>query len=1292
VLGPLEVVHDGVARRIGSGTQRTLLALLLMHPNEVASTDRVVDVLWPDDPEARRKLWFHVSKLRGILQHRGAVDDASAMLVTRPTGYALRIDLEQLDAARFERLARTAHSVLEDEPARASETLQQSLALWRGRPFEDVLHEDAVSSEVARLDELRLEAVEDRFDADLAQGRADALIPELETLVAAHPYREHLRVQLMLALYRAGRQAEALATYRRAQRTLDEELGIAPSEELKELQRRILGQDPALGGRHPAIPRAAAPRDERKIVTVFFADLVDFTTTAERLDPEDIRAFLMPYYARIRSELERFGGKAEKFIGDAVMAFFGAPVAHEDDPERAVRAGLAIRDWLAEQDGPRQARIAVATGEAHVRLGALETDGEPVAVGDVVNTAARLQAAAPVNGVVVGEQTFRATRHAIEYREAEPVVAKGRSTLIPVWEAIGVLAQPGVDPSRHHSPFVGRERELDVLRERLAWVVSERSPQLVTILGVPGIGKTRLVSELQQTAATDESVRWRQGRSLPYGDGVSLWALGEIVKAEAGILESDPNVKAERKLRNTVDRIVGDRREADRLAMYLVALLALGGEEVSTADPRGDTFAAWRQFIEALADERPLALMFEDLHWADDALLDFVDELVDRIGGVPLLVVVTARPELLERRSDWAGGKANALTLSLPPLSADDTRRLVAQLLEQQVVPVEAQDALLARVGGNPLYAEQFCRMLVEHGRLEKVPESLHGIIAARLDALADVAKRLLQDASVIGKVFWLGALDAMEGISRHDADELLQSLVRREFVQRARHSSVADDTEYAFRHELLRDVAYEEIPRARRAERHLRVAAWIQSLGRAEDHAELLAHHYLAALEYGVAAGDDVTHVVDGARRALQSAGLRAMRLSANERAIEYFSRAIDLLGRLPEGDDRTRAEAELQLHVGVALFALRGLGAPEVERAYTRATELMMASAPVAEQFPVDFGLSIFHGHRGNFGRSTRLVERLTEVASQGDDSMKLQALHARWMNSLFSGRIDDAVAAADGGLRIYRPEAHHTTSFSFGNHDPGVCALALQALALALRGESAKAVAQMHEAIALSERLGHAATLAQPLTQLPWALQINGDAEGTLLASQRALALEDEVAHPQFFGIAHAMRGWALTRMGHDEEGVAELERALADELRASHIWAAMIGAILAEVHLRHGRRDVARELLDQTHSLVEVVPTYVYEPEVMRVEAEWLRVDGLEDDARRLLLRAISIARKHGSWALALRSALALARSPSAERDRDLRLLADLYERLPPENDTDYGREARALLGRGVATLP
>jgi DNA-binding SARP family transcriptional activator/tetratricopeptide (TPR) repeat protein len=1286
VLGPVEVVHDGVPARIGSPTQRTLLALLLMHPNEVLSTDRIVDVLWPENPpEARRKLWFHVSKLRGILEAGGGEDAAGRMVESRPTGYTLGIDLDQLDAARFERLTGAARTVLADEPARAAEMLRRGLALWRGLPFADVLHEDAVSSEVARLDELRLTALEDRFEADLVLGRADELIPEIEVLVAEHPFRECLRAQLMLALYRAGRPAEALAAYRQARRTLVDELGIEPTEGLRELHRRMLDHDPALAGKRRPAARAAEPREERKVVTVFFADLVDFTATAEQRDPEDILAFLAPYYAHIRSELERFGGRVEKFIGDAVMALFGAPVAHEDDPERAVRAALAIRDWLAQQGRPQRVRIAVATGEALVTLDALATEGAPVAVGEVVNTTVRLQAAAPVNGVLVGEQTFQATRLAIEYREVRPVAAKGKGAPIRAWEAIRALAQPGVDLSRHHSPFIGRERELAALRERLDWAASERSPQLVTVLGVPGIGKTRVVTELRQaTAGVDEPLRWRHGRSLPYGEGVSFWALREMVKAEAGILESDATRTVERKLRTAVRRIVEDPAEARRIATYLGALIGLGGEEPATADRRGETFAAWRHFLEALADEHPLVLVFEDLHWADEALLDFVDDLVDRVSGVPLLVVATARPELLERRPGWAGGKPSALTMSLPPLSESDTALLVAALLERPV-RAETDEALLARVGGNPLYAEQFCRILVEHGRLEELPPSLHGIIAARLDALTDPEKRLLQDAAVVGKVFWVGALETISGISRADAEQLLQALVRREFVQRERRSSVAGDIEFAFRHELLRDVAYEEIPRAGRAERHRRAAEWIESLGRPEDHAELLAHHYLAALDSARAAGADVSLLVERAEQALHRAGLRAIRLSANEQGVEHFSRAITLVSQLPESEERNRTEAELQLQLGVALFALRGLGAPEVERAYTRATELMMASAPAAEQFQAQFGLTIYYGHRGHFDRSLRLVERLNELAGEGDDSMRLQALHARWMNSLFAGQIDDAIAAADEARAIYRPEAHHPLSFRYGNHDPGVCALALQALAFAFRGESVRAVTQMHEAIALAEVLGHAATVAQPLTQLPWALQINGDAEAALRESERALAHEDEVVHPQFFGIAHAMRGWALSRIGRDEECVAELERALAGELQASDIWAAMIGALLAEVHLRHGRPEAARAVLDQMRSLTQSMPTYFYEPELLRVEAEWLRLDGREDEARRLLLRAISTAREHGSWALAVRSALALTRPPSAAHEADLRLLADVCERLPPENDTDYGREARDLLG-------
>jgi DNA-binding SARP family transcriptional activator len=1291
VLGPVEVVLDSVPRRIGSPIQRTLLALLLMHPNEVVSTDRIVDVLWADNPpDARRKLWFHISKLRGILQPGGTEAASDATLTTRPAGYLLRIESDKLDASRFERLTRAGNSALEDNPARAAELLRQALGLWRAEPFADVVHEDAVSAEVARLNELRLAALEDRLEADLALGRAGELIPELETLVAEQPFRENLRGKLMLALYRAGRQADALAAYRQARRTLVEELGIEPGEGLSELHRRILDHDPALAGTRSPPARTPALREERKIVTLFFADLLDMTARAEPLDPEDVHAFLSPYYARIRSELERFGATVEKFIGNAVSALFGVPAAHEDDPERAVRAALAIRDWMIAQGDALHARLAVATGEALVTLGALESEREPIAVGEVVTAAAGLRDAAPVDGVLVDEQTYRQTRTAIDYRKVPPLEAEPLREPVSAWEAIRPLARPGDDLSRHRTSFVGRERELALLQERLAWARSQRSPQLVTILGVPGIGKSRLVSELRHAAAgADEPLTWRQGRSLPYGDGVSFWALGEMVKAEAGVLESDPIPKVERKLGNAVRRTIEDTAEARRIATSLGPLIGLGGEETTTAD-RGETFAAWRRFLEALAEERLLVVVFEDLHWADDALLDFVDELLDHVSGVPLLVVATARPELLERRPGWAGGKPNALTTSLPPLSETDTTRLVAALLEQTVVPTAAQATLLARSGGNPLYAEQLCRILVEHGRLEELPGTLHGIVAARLDALADVEKQLLQDAAVVGNVFWAGALEAIGGIARRDANELLRALVRKEFIQQARRSSVADDTEYAFRHELLRDVAYGEIPRAGRAARHRRAAEWIDSLGRPDDHAELLAHHYLAALDYAGGTGDDVAILVQRAAQALHDGGLRAIRLSGNERAVEQFSRAIALVDRLPEGDERKRMEAELQLQLGVALFAVRGLGAPEVERAYARATELMMGSAPAAEQFPAQFGLAIYHGHRGDFDRSMGLVERLTELASDGDDSMRLQALHARWMKSLFSGQIDDAVAAADEGHAIYRPDAHHSLSFLYGNHDPGVCALSLQALAFALRGESVRAVARMDEAVALGETLGHAASLAEPLTLLPWAHQINGNAQAALVTADRALALEDEVIHPQFFGIARAMRGWALSSLGKRREGVAELERGLADELRASNIWAAMVGSLLVEDHLSQGRRKAARDVLDQVLSLTHSIPAYFYEPELLRVEAEWLRLAGQEADARRLLLQSIEIARQHGSWALAMRAALALARSSSAGHESDLRLLRDVNERLPAENDTDYGREATALLGRGVAT--
>jgi ATP/maltotriose-dependent transcriptional regulator MalT len=309
---------------------------------------------------------------------------------------------------------------------------------------------------------------------------------------------------------------------------------------------------------------------------------------------------------------------------------------------------------------------------------------------------------------------------------------------------------------------------------------------------------------------------------------------------------------------------------------------------------------------------------------------------------------------------------------------------------------------------------------------------------------------------------------------------------------------------------------------------------------------------------------------------------------------------------------------------------------------------------------------------------------------LAAQGDDAKRLQALQARWLNSLYAGRIDDAVVAADDGRGIYRADEHHALTFRYGNHDPCVCAMSVQALAFALRGESARAVSQLHDAIALGKSLGHAVSVAQPLTQLPWALQMNGDAGAALLASEQALLLEDEIVHPQFFGIAHAMRGWALSCLGRDEEGVGELERALSAELEASDMWAAMIASLLAESYDRQGRSEAARELLDYVRSLTKSKPPCVFEPQFLRVEAEWLARAGQHEKARQVLLEAIATADDHGSLALAIRAALALVRIPSPEHEADLALLDRLCARLPPENDTNYRREARLILDPSATT--
>jgi class 3 adenylate cyclase/tetratricopeptide (TPR) repeat protein len=750
--------------------------------------------------------------------------------------------------------------------------------------------------------------------------------------------------------------------------------------------------------------------EERKIVTVLFADLVDSTARADERDPEYVRAAVRPQVARMREELERFGGTFEKYVGDAVMAVFGAPIAHEDDPERAVRAALAIRDALPG------VRVAVATGEAVVSLDATPGTGEGIATGDVVNTAFRIEEAAASETVLVGESTYRATQSSIEYGERRLLQARGKAEPVAVYEALRATAdlhatyeQPPL------APLVGRKEELSLVLDTLARARRDRTVQLVTLTGVPGIGKSRLVWELQRALESERGlVTWRRGRCLPYGDGVTFWALGEMIKAQAGILETDDAATTETKLRRAVRDLVADPREAEWVEGHLRPLVAL---DAPAGERREEAFAAWRRLFETLAAWGPLVLVFEDLHWADEGLLDFLDHLADWATNVPLVLLCTARPELRERRTNW-GARANAATVALPPLNHAETGALVGYLLKQTLVPAELQQALLERAEGNPLYAEEFVRMLVERGFLYRngggwqlregelpLPESVQGIIAARIDALLPDEKRILQDASVIGRGFWPGAVAAVTGVEPASVERTLRGLERKELIRRLATSAVAGELQYSFRHALVRDVAYGQIPHAERSRRHLLAAAWIESLGRREDHAETLAHHYLAALEFAEAGQQDLTSFAAGARAALREAGDRALALSAFTTAAKFFQGALELWpdddGERPVllfclGKSLSRSAAPDEEVLAEARDAL--LAAGDVERAAECDViigELLWRNGQHAQAFErMNAGVERLKGRPASYSRAFALstLSRFQIAAEQAESAMEL------------------------------------------------------------------------------------------------------------------------------------------------------------------------------------------------------------------------------------------------------------------------------------------------------------
>jgi len=631
-----------------------------------------------------------------------------------------------------------------------------------------------------------------------------------------------------------------------------------------------------------------AAEEERRIVSVVFVDLVGFTGRAEQLDPEDVRAVLAPYHHAVREELESFGGVVEKFIGDAVMAVFGAPTAFGDDAERAVRAALSVRERV------QGVRIAVNTGEALVTLGARPSRGEAMVAGDVVNTTARLQAAAPVDGVLVGEETYRATCAAIEYVEAEAVTAKGKAEPIDAWLAVRAAR----DERDLSSTFVGRDRELALLRDVWDRVIEQRTPHLVSVLGEAGIGKTRLAGEFMRAVEQAGGFTVR-GRTLPYRESSAYGAFASQLKQLCGIFESDTPDAALAKLHDTVARMV-DAGAANDVAGHLAIIIGLA-PETSVAD-RETLFFSIRVFIEAVARDRPTLLVFEDLHWADSSLLDLVELLAARLRDLPILLVVLARPELLDARPGWGGGLAASSTLPLQPLGEADALRLAHERLS--VSRSERADELAHAAGGNPLFIEQLAATVSEAAEEQSLPTTMRGLLAARLDALPPAERALILDASVGGKVFWRGALERM-GCEHDELTDLLAALERRDLVRRETVSAIEGDQQFMFTHVLIRDVAYDLLPRARRRERHEHFARFLEeSTAEVGEAGAALARHWRDA-------GDP-----ERALNFFVAAAEQAERGWAKDRAVTFYREALALAA----DPDVKRA---VQQRLGVAVQA---------------------------------------------------------------------------------------------------------------------------------------------------------------------------------------------------------------------------------------------------------------------------------------------------------------------------------------------------------------------------------
>jgi class 3 adenylate cyclase/tetratricopeptide (TPR) repeat protein len=972
-------------------------------------------------------------------------------------------------------------------------------------------------------------------------------------------------------------------------------------------------------------PAPATPTEERKVVTVVFTDIVGSTARAEQLDPEDVAAMLSPYYARLRGELERFGGTVEKFIGDAVVALFGAPVAHEDDPERAVRAALAIRDAVADLNEAESwldlhIRTGVNTGEALVTVDARPSEGEGIAAGDVMNTAARLQSAAPTDGIVVGEDTYRATVHAIDYRPAEPIKAKGKVEPVPIWEVLGTKEAAPAARQASAAPLVGREADLASLEELWDQVGQTRSQRLGLVVGAPGIGKSRLIAEFAGRRRDDATVY--QGRCLAYGEGITYWPVLEMVKDAAGIVHDDEAAATSEKLGRLLDDLGTD--DQDELRTMAAAVASLAGVE---STPRG-TYAVgeisqaelhWgiRRLLQLQAAERPLVLVFEDLHWAEPTLIELIRYLTAEdgaSGGAPILVLASTRPELADSEPAFVSGDGNRRVLELAALADRESERLVEELLASSEAPEASVDVLLRTAGGNPLFIEELARILIDTGRLEAVPRSLQALIGSRLDELPSLEKRLAQHAAVVGHTFWPGAV-AHLAEANGEVARALESLEGRDLVRAHEASTVAGEREYSFKHILIRDVAYGQLPKGRRAGLHVRCADWTEALPRAEGElVEIVAYHLeQACLLAREVARSPVPPPVDRATAVLVRAAEKAERREGTREADRFYTRALELLN-----EHHREAAADVRLRRGRILVAQGDLKQAKEQLAEVAEEALAIGRrdlrcSALASLANVDFKQGQAVEARGFLSEAQSLASELDDRLLQiraGYESANLRA----WFEGQDQVAIEEfrqtLAIAEELDTRPLRVEGHMRLGFLLFN----LGRLADAERELALCAELASDVGSFRDEARVTFLLGLVKYYRGDLAE----------------AERLALKTSDwlERTGDSFFQVQN-LRALAIYAMARDALHVAEERlRAAIPLALESDILVVEVYRLLTEALVRQGRLGDARDLVEFAGRNLPAEGLYE-RAAVLLAEASVLTAEGDASGASSRFVEALSL---------------------------------------------------------------